>query len=87
LKNAPAWMSLSNFSYLVIAAPNDIHIVGKYKFWVGIWQVTLEIDASCIGIDEITTQVSVYIDKVVIINLAYRLDEKGQSWKKVCGSN
>ena len=49
--------------------------------------MTLEIDASCIGIDEITTQVSVYIDKVVIINLAYRLDEKGQSWKKVCGSN
>jgi hypothetical protein len=47
LSDAPFWLSLTNSSFLVIEAPNDIYVVGKYKFWVGIWEVTLEIDAPC----------------------------------------
>jgi len=47
LKSAPFWLSLTNSSYLVIDAPNDINIPRKYQFWIGIWAVTLEIDAPC----------------------------------------
>jgi hypothetical protein len=47
LTGAPFWLSLTNSSSLVIDAPNDIHSPGKYKFWIGIWEVTLEIDAPC----------------------------------------
>jgi len=28
----------------------------------------------------------VYIDKVVVLEVAFELDDKQQSWKKVCGS-
>ena len=47
LTGAPFWLSLTNSSLLVIDAPNDIYVPGKYKFWIGIWKVTLEIDAPC----------------------------------------
>ena len=47
LTEAPAWLSLTNSSFLVIDAPNDIHIPGTYNFWIGIWEVTLEVDAPC----------------------------------------
>jgi len=90
LTNAPSWLSLSNFSSLFIAAPNDIYIPGEYKFWIGIWEVTLEIDAPCSsnylqGLTE-KGHVAVYIDKVVVLEVAFELDDKQQSWRKVCGS-
>jgi len=47
LTEAPFWLSLTNSSFLVIDAPNDINVPGKYKFFLGIWAVTLEIDAPC----------------------------------------
>jgi len=47
LTDAPAWLSLTNSSSLVIEAPNDVRIPGHYKFWVGIWEVKLEIEAPC----------------------------------------
>jgi len=37
LTDAPAWLSLTNSSSLVIDAPNDVRIPGFYKFWLGIW--------------------------------------------------
>ena len=47
LTGAPFWLSLTNSSFLVIDAPNGINFPGKYQFWIGIWAVTLEIDAPC----------------------------------------
>jgi hypothetical protein len=47
LTGAPFWSSLTNSSFLVIDAPNDVNVPGKYQFWIGIWAVTLEIDAPC----------------------------------------
>jgi len=47
LTGAPFWLSLSNSSYLFIDAPNDINIPGKYRFWIGIWEVSLEVEAPC----------------------------------------
>jgi len=47
LTGAPFWLSLTNSSFLVIDAPNDVNVPGKYKFSIGIWAVTLEIDAPC----------------------------------------
>ena len=47
LTGAPFWLSLKYSSYLVIAPPNDINVLGKYQFSIGRWDVTLEIDAPC----------------------------------------
>ena len=47
LTGAPFWLSLTNSSSLVMDPPNVINIPGKYKFWIGIWAVTLKIDAPC----------------------------------------
>jgi len=47
LTGAPFWLSLTNSSFLVIDPPNDINVPRKYQFWIGIWEVTLEIDAPC----------------------------------------
>ena len=47
LTGAPFWLSLSDSFSLVINAPNDVNIPGKYNFFVGIWEVTLEVDAPC----------------------------------------
>ena len=47
LTGAPFWLSLANSSSLVIDPPNEIYFPGKYRFWIGIWAVTLEIDAPC----------------------------------------
>jgi hypothetical protein len=47
LTGAPFWLSLTNSSFLVIDAPNDVNIPKNYQFWIGIWAVTLEIDAPC----------------------------------------
>jgi hypothetical protein len=47
LSGAPFWLSLTNSSFLVIDAPNDVNVPGKYNFWIGIWAVTLEVDAPC----------------------------------------
>ena len=47
LTGAPFWLSLTNSSSLVINAPNEIAVPGKYHFWIGIWAVTLEINAPC----------------------------------------
>jgi hypothetical protein len=47
LTDAPFWLSLTNSSFLVIEAPNDVHVPGIYKFSIGIWAVTLEIEAPC----------------------------------------
>ena len=90
LSDAPFWLSLTNSSFLVIEAANEIYIPGKYKFWVGIWAVTLEIDAPCSsnylqGLTE-KGHVAVYIDKVIVLVVAFELDDKQHSWEKVCGS-
>ena len=47
LTGAPFWLSLTNSSFLVIDAPNDVDIPGNYIFSIGIWAVTLEVDAPC----------------------------------------
>jgi len=47
LTDAPFWLSLANSSSLVIDPPNEIYVPGKYKFFTGIWEVTLEIGAPC----------------------------------------
>jgi hypothetical protein len=75
---------------LVIDPPNDIKIPGKYQFWIGIWAVTLKIDAPCStnylqGLAEYG-HVAVYIDKLVLLVVSFELDDKQQSWEKVCGS-
>jgi len=90
LTGAPFWLSLTNSSFLVIDAPNDVNVPQKYQFWIGIWAVTLKIDAPCSsnylqGLTEYG-RVSVYIDKVVVLVVAFELDDKQNSWAKVCGS-
>jgi hypothetical protein len=90
LTDAPFWVSLTNSSSLVIDAPNDVNIPGKYQFYISIWQVTLEIDAPCSsnylqGPQELG-HVSVYIDDVVFLFVNFELDDQGQSWKERCGS-
>jgi hypothetical protein len=47
LTGAPSWLSLIDSSSLIIHAPNNIHIPGTYRFYIGIWEVTLEIKAPC----------------------------------------
>ena len=47
LTEGPFWLSLTNSSFLVIDAPNDVNVPGKYNFWIGISAVTLEVDAPC----------------------------------------
>jgi hypothetical protein len=47
LTGAPFWLSLTNSSFLVIDTPNDVFVPGKYQFLIGIWEVTLKIDAPC----------------------------------------
>jgi len=47
LTDAPFWLSLTNSSFLIVDPPNEINIPGKYNFWIGIWAVTLKIDAPC----------------------------------------
>jgi len=47
LTSAPFWLSLTNSSSLVIDPPNYLNIPGKYKFFIGIWEVTMEIGAPC----------------------------------------
>ena len=83
-------MTLIDSSLLVIDAPNDVIIPGEYKFWIGIWAVTLEIAAPCNstylqGIKEEGHTV-LYIDEVVVLVVAFQLDDKNHSWEKSCGS-
>ena len=47
LTDAPGWLSLSNSSFLVIDAPNDVNVPGKYHFFLSIWEVTLLVEAPC----------------------------------------
>jgi len=47
LTDAPFWLNLIDSSFLVVDPPNDINIPGKYKFFIGIWEVTLEVAAPC----------------------------------------
>jgi len=47
LTGAPFWLSLTNSSFLVIDAPNDVNVQGNYHFWIGIWKVTLKVEAPC----------------------------------------
>jgi len=90
LTGAPFWLSLTNSSILLIDPPNEINVLGKYKLWIGIWAVTLEINAPCStnylqGLSE-QGHVALYIDKVVVLVVAFELDDKQNSWEKVCGS-
>jgi hypothetical protein len=87
---APFWLTLTNSSFLVIDPPNEIKIPGKYQFWVGIWAVTLEISAPCStnylqGLRQ-QGHVAVYIDKVIVLTVAFENDNKDHSWGKICGS-
>ena len=89
LTGAPAWLTLSNSSSLVIDAPNNVYIPGKYRFWLSIWEVLLEIEAPCYsnylkGVTH-TGFVSVYIDELVVLDVAFQLDDKKQSWEQSCG--
>jgi hypothetical protein len=47
LTEAPFWLSLTNSSFLMIDPPNEVNVPGKYRFWIGIWEVTLEVVAPC----------------------------------------
>ena len=52
--------------------------------------MTLEIDAPCSsniskGLKE-QGHVAVYIDEVVVLAVAFKLDDKQHSWEKICGS-
>ena len=90
LTDAPFWLSLTNSSFLVINAPNEITVPGNYRFFVGIWEVTLEIFAPCSsnyleGLEE-EGHVAVYIDKLVVLTIAFELDDKRHSWEEICGS-
>jgi len=90
LTGAPDWLSLTNSSFLVIDPPNNVNIPEKYQFFIGIWKVKLEVNAPCNsnyleGLKE-QGQVSVYIDETVELSVAFELDDKQQSWEKVCGS-
>jgi len=90
LTDSPFWLSLTDSASLVIDAPNEINIPGKYNFFVGIWEVALEVYAPCgsnylQGLEE-TGHVSVYIDSLVVLVVAFELDDKQHSWEKVCGS-
>ena len=90
LTGAPFWLSLTNSSSLVIAPPNELNVPGKYQFWIGPWAVTLEVGAPCNanslqGLRE-QGHVAVYIDKVIVLAVAFELDDKQHSWEKVCGS-
>jgi hypothetical protein len=90
LTGAPFWLSLTNSSFLVIDPPNEIKIPGKYQFWIGIWSVTLEIDAPCNstylqGIEE-SGLISLYIDELVVLTLEFQLDDENLSWEKSCDS-
>ena len=89
MTDAPFWVSLTDSFSLVLDAPNKVNIPGKYKFWLGIWEVTLEIDAPC---DSNFLQgnvekgyVSVYIDELVVLVLGFRLDDNKHSWEEACG--
>ena len=80
LTGAPFWLSLTNSSFLIIDAPNDINVPGKYQFWIGIWAVTLEIEAPCSsnylqGLKEFG-HVAVYIDEVIVLVVAFELNDK-----------
>ena len=44
LRDAPFWLSLANSSSLVIAPPNALNVPGNYRFWIGPWAVTLEVE-------------------------------------------
>jgi hypothetical protein len=80
LTGAPFWLSLTNSSFLVIDPPNELNIPGNYNFWIGIWGVTLKVIAPCStnylqGLKE-SGYVAVYIDKVVVLTVAFQLDDK-----------
>jgi len=47
LTGAPFWLSLTSSFSLVIDPPNDVKIPGEYKFFIGIWEVTITVDAPC----------------------------------------
>ena len=90
LTGAPFWLSLTDFSLLVIDAPNDVNVPGKYQFFIGIWEVTLQVDAPCnttylLGLEE-EGHIAVYIDDVALLAVAFELDDKQHSWEKACGS-
>ena len=79
LTGAPDWLSLTNSSYLVIDAPNDVHVPGKYNFWIGIWEVVLEIEAPCnshyLQGEAQSGFIAVYIDELAILVVAFELDD------------
>ena len=90
LTGAPFWLTITNSSFLVLDPPNEVDVPGTYLFFIGIWEVKLEVDPPCRsnyleGLKE-PGLVSVYIDKVVILYIAFQLDDKKQSWEKVCDS-
>jgi hypothetical protein len=87
LTGAPFWLTLTNSSFLVLDPPNEVDIPGTYLFFIGIWEVKLKVDPPCRsnyleGLKE-PGLVSVYIDKVVTLYIAFQLDDKKQSWEKV----
>ena len=90
LTDAPDWLSLTNSSFLVIDAPNNVNIPGKYNFWVGIWQVTLQVEAPCstnyLQGPEQSGFVAVYVDELIVLVVAFQLDDKKQSWEQSCGN-
>ena len=90
LTDSPFWLSLTNSSSLVIAAPNDVNIPGEYRFWIGIWEVVLKIEAPCNAnyLQGITEEghIVLYIDDLVVLVVAFQGDVKNHSWEKACGS-
>lgn len=75
LTDAPPWLSLTSSFSLVIEAPNDVQIPGHYKFWLGIWEVSLEVEAPCSSnyLQGVTHSgfVALYLDQKVVLVIAY----------------
>jgi len=75
LTDAPAWLSLTNSSSLVIEAPNDVRIPGHYKFWLSIWEVSLQVEPPCSSnyLQGVTHSgfVALYLDEKVVLVVAF----------------
>ena len=90
LTDGPAWLSLVDSSSLVIDAPNDVHAVGDFSFFLNFWEVSLRVLAPCnstyIQGPQEQGHVSLYVDELVDLVVKFEADAKGQSWAEVGGS-
>jgi len=89
LNDGPSWLSIADSAFLVIDAPNEVTVPGTYSFYIGIWEMTLEVNAPCTStyLQGLTEQgrIAAYIDELIVLVVAFELDAKEHSWEKACG--